>query len=814
MDTLLQDLRYAARKLLRTPGFTAVAVVTLALAIGATTAVYSIVDGVLLKPLPFRAPSELVRVTSTSKRDGSVFPISASDYLDYRDQSTSFAAMANYQRGTANLSTNGGDPMHVDRLFVGARFFDVLGVAAVRGRLFATNEDEPGQNPVAVLSEKLWRTRFGADPRVIGQTITVDEKQYRIIGVAPRSVDYPQAVDVYLPRGFQHTADPNARGNHSLFAIARLKPGVSAARASQDLAAIALRLGQQYPEMDVEFSASVQPLQEQMVGNLAPTLYALLGAVAFVLLIACANVANLLLVRGASRSSEMAVRTALGAGRGRIVRQLVTESVLLAAMGAVIGTALAAWVVDAVVAFGPRALPRLQDVSIDGRVLAFSAGIAVLTGLVFGLVPALHAARPDIAGMLRASVRGSTRGGANRTRSVLVMAEMALAVVLLVGAGLLVKSFVALIHVNPGFSTDHVVSFDLTLPGSKYKSDASTIAFATELQGRLRALPGTQQVGFTMGRPLSHSLSMTPFDVDGRPVNDPQHRTITEVHSTSPEYFDAMGETLAAGRYFTDAENRRDGHHVLLVNEELARRYFKGESPIGKTLILGFSYSDSPATGPDTAVNGEVVGVVHDVKQRGLSSDAFPAVFVPFNALPGNLISFAVHSNADPAAIEREVRKQVRALDPNLPVFGLGTMADVVSESVAQPRFYMVLLSAFAGIALLLAALGIYGVISYTVAQRSRELGIRIALGASRERVVGHVLGQGLTMTLVGVGLGLVAAFGLTRLIATMLFGVAALDPITFAGVAVGLTAIAVLASWLPARRAAAVDPVIAMRVE
>lgn len=814
MDTLLQDLRYAARKLLRTPGFTTIAVVTLALAIGATTAVFSIVDGVLLKPLPFRSPNELVRVTSTGKRDGSAFPISAADYLDYREQSTSFAGMANYQIGMANLATNGGDPMHVDRANVGASFFDVLGVAPVRGRFFAPNEDQPGQNPVAVLSENVWRTRFGADPRIIGQKITVDEKQYQVIGIAPRTVDYPSAVDVYLPRGFQHTADPSARGAHSLFAIARLKPGVPIARAQQDLAAIATRLGVQYPLMDVEFGATAQPLQEQFVGNLRPTLFALLGAVAFVLLIACANVANLLLVRGASRSSEMAVRTALGAGRGRIVRQLVTESVMLAAMGAVIGTALAAWVVDAVVAFGPRGLPRLQDVSIDGRVLAFSAGIAVLTGVIFGLVPALHAARPDIAGMLRESVRGSTRGGANRTRSMLVMAEMALAVVLLVGAGLLVKSFVALIRVNPGFSTDHVVSFDLTLPASKYQGDAGPIAFATQLQGRLQALPGTKEVGFTMGRPLSHSLSMTPFDVDGRPVNDPQHRTITEVHSTSPEYFDAMGETLAAGRFFTEADNRRDGHHVLLVNEELARRYFKGESPIGKTLILGFSYSNSPATGPDTAVNGEVVGIVHDVKQRGLNSDAFPAVFVPFNALPGNVISFAVHSNADPAAVERAIRKQVRALDPNLPVFGLSTMADVVSESVAQPRFYMVLLSAFAGIALLLAALGIYGVISYTVAQRSRELGIRIALGASRERVVGHVLGQGLALTLAGIGVGLVAAFGLTRLIANMLFGVAAVDPFTFASVAVALAGVAVLASWLPARRAAGVDPVIAMRAE
>ena len=814
MDTFLQDLRYAARKLMRTPGFTAVAVITLALAIGATTAVFSIVDGVLLEPLPFRAPNQLVRVTSTSSRDGSTFPISPADYLDYRDQSASFAAMANYQVGMSNFATSGGEPEHVVRASVGARFFDVLGVAPVQGRFFGANEDEPGQNPVAVISEKLWRTRFGADPRVVGQTLTVDEKPYDVIGIAPRTVDYPQPVDVYLPRGYPHTSDPNARGAHSLFAIARLKPGITPAQARQDLAAIAKRLGQQYPLMDTEFSATVEPLQQQLVGNLAPTLYALLGAVGFVLLIACANVANLLLVRGAARSSEMAVRTALGAGRGRIVRQLVTESVLLAACGAVIGTALAAWAVDAVVAFGPTALPRLQDVSIDGRVLAFAAGVALLTGLVFGLVPALHAARPDIAGMLRESVRGSSRGGANRTRGLLVMTEMALAVVLLVGAGLLVKSFVALMHVNLGFKPEHAVSFDLSLPGAKYRDDASVIALASGLEARLRALPGTEDVGVTSGRPLSHSLSMTPFDVAGRPVNDPEHRTVVEVHQTSPAYFDAMGMTLASGRLYTDAEDRRDGPHVLVVNDEVARRFFKGENPIGKTLILGFSYSDSPATGPDTAVNGEVVGVVHSVKQRGLSSDAFPAVYVPFNALPANNISFTVRSAADPALLEGAVRKAVRAADHNLPVFNLETVGEIVSDSVAQPRFYMVLLSAFAGIALLLAALGIYGVISYSVAQRARELGIRIALGASRERVVRHVLGQGLGLTIAGVAAGLGAAFGLTRLIRTMLFGVAALDPLTFASVAVALIGVAVVASWLPARRAAGVDPVIAMRAE
>lgn len=813
MDTLLHDLRYAARKLLRAPAFTLIAVATLALGVGAATAVYSIVDGVLLKPLPFKDPGRLVRLQSTG-RDGKEFPLSPADYLDFAQQTTSFAGMAQFGVGSTNFAAHDGEPSRLDRANVGPSFFDVLGVSPIRGRFFANNEGAPGTAGVVVISDKLWRTRFGGDANVIGQSISLDERPYTIIGVASSTVDYPQPVDVWTPRAILPSADPSARGAHQFFAVGRLEPGVTLGHARHDMASVAKRLGELYPNMDSEFGATAEPLQEQMVGTFRNTLLAILGAVGFVLLIACTNVANLLLVRASARSAEMAVRTALGAGTARIVRQLVTESLMLAAAGAAIGIALAVWVVRTIAALGPRLLPRLQDVSVNGRVLAVSVAVAVVTGFLFGLLPAFYAARPDIAAILRGTSTGSSRGGMHRLRGALVIAEMALAVVLLVGAGLLIKSFVALMRVDPGFRTENVVTFDLSLPPAKYGSDASKLATINSISDRLRALPGTQQVGVTQGRPLGRMIMITMFDVAGQPPSDPMHRTITEVHATSPSFFQAMGMTLARGRLFTEAENRREGHQVLVINEELARRYFPNQNPVGREITLGVPYNEQLSPADTNGLHGEIVGVVRDVKQRGLSADLFPMTYVPYNVLPGTNNSFVVRTGSAANVVQAAIRGQVKAVDARLPVVGLSTMAEVVSNSVAQPRFYMVLLVAFASIALLLAAIGIYGLISFAVAQRSRELGIRIALGATRGRVLGLVLREGLTFTVVGVGLGLVGAFGLTRLISSMLFGVEAFDATTFAGVAVLLIGVALLASWLPARRAAGVDPLIAMRAE
>jgi predicted permease len=813
MDTLLQDLRYAARKLLRTPGFTVIATATLALAIGATTAVYSLVDGVLLKPLPFRAPQQLVRLQSTG-RDGKPFPLSPADYLDYRDQATSFSDIAQVAVGFANFASNGGEAVRLDRLVVGPSFFSVLGLAPVRGRFFASNEGAPGVANVVVISENLWHSRFAANPNIIGQSIMLDERPTTIIGVAPSSATYPQPSDVFTPRVYQPSADPSARGAHQFFAVARLKDGVTVARAREEVRTIARRLAERFPQLDSEFGADVIPLQEQLVGNLRNTLFSILGAVAFVLLIACANVANLLLVRASSRSAEMAVRTALGAGRGRIMRQLITESLLLTAGGALIGIALATWVVNGIKSFGPTLLPRLHDVSVNGRVLGVTALVAIFTAIIFGAVPALYAARPDIGAMLRASVRGSSKSGMHRMRSALVVTELALAVVLLVGAGLLIKSFIALVRVDLGFRAENVVTFDLPLPPVKYAKDQARVALANDLTARLKALPGTQSVGVTNGRPLARMMMMTAFDVIGEPPKDPQHRTIVEVHAASPSFFDAMGVGLKEGRVFAESENRRDARPVVVVNQDFVKRYFAGKKVLGTQIILGLSYNEQLSPADTNGVSGEIVGVVNDVKQRGLAQDAFPIVYVPYNALPGGLTSVVVRTRAPTATVEGAIRTAVAQIDPRLPVVGLNTMAQVVADSVAQPRFYMTLLTAFAIIALVLAAIGIYGVISYTVAQRSRELGIRIALGASRERVLRLVLGEGMALTLTGVGIGLVAAFALTRLIRSMLFGVAAVDGFTFVAVAASLVVVALLASWIPARRAAAVDPLIAMRTE
>ena len=813
MDTLLQDIRYAARKLLRAPGFALVAVATLALAIGATTAVFSIVNGVLLQPLPFPDPSRVVSVSSTNDGGKPVY-ISALDYIDYRDGSGSFESMAQYSRGDVNLTGAGVQPLRLSAARVGASFFSVLGVRPQVGRFFAAGDDSPESPSVAVLSDALWRGRFGADPRIVGKNVSLDDKQYTVVGVAAPGLRFPQQPDVWIPYVFQpYELEPDARGGHSLWAIARVKPGISIATASAELAGIARNLEARFPESNTGFGALAVPLRDQMVGDVRPALLAMLGAVGLVLLIACANVANLLLVRAAARESEMAVRTALGAGRGRIVRQLVTESVLLAVAGATLGVVLASWAVSAVVAFGPRGLPRLDEVSVDGRVLLFATGIGLLTGVLFGLAPAIQAARSNTGQSLRDGPRGSSRGGAQRTRNALVIVEMAMAVVLLIGAGLLMRSFIRLVNVNPGFRTEQLVTFNVTLPDAKYPFDRQRLAFTSELQSRLGELPGTKDVAVSFGRPMERMGIFTGFEVEGRPESTPNNRRVTGLQPVSPEYFSALGIPLVRGRIYTTSDNRRDAPPVVLINRELARRYFATEDPIGKRITLGMNH-DTAGPGTPVAAGGEIVGIVGDVKQFGLDSDVRPMVYVPFGHAPLNYVSVLLRSSADAKLVESEIRMRLRELDPDLPIFGLATMEQVVSESVSQPRFYLFLLGAFAGVALLLAALGVYGVISYAVSQRTRELGIRIALGATERRVMRLVVSSGFWLAVVGVGTGLVASLYLTRLIRTLLFDVPSTDPLTFVAVAVLLITVAAFAALIPARRAASVNPVIAMRAE
>ena len=816
MDTLRQDIRYAARKLVRTPGFTLIAVATLALAIGATTAVFSLVNGVLLKPLPFRDAGNVVVVGSTN-REAKLQSMSAPDFIDYRDRTHSFVGMAAVQSGnSANLSVSGDAPVRLNSAAVGARFFDLLGMPMRLGRGFLANEDQKGAERVAVISEKLWRSTFSADPAVLGRVISINGQDYKVVGVARSTLTYPRQPDLWTPFQFEPwMTDPENRGAHFLSAIGRIKPGVSFDVAKRDMRTIGEQLRAQYPRSNTNFGGSIERIETTLVGDVRNVLYTLFGATGFVLLIACANVANLLLVRAAGRETEIAVRTALGAGRGRIVRQLITESVMLSALGAVIGAALAAWAVDAIVAFGPRGLPRLDDIAVDGRVLLFCAALALLTGVVFGLVPAIHAARAELGQMLKDAVRGSSsKRGAQRTRSALVITEMALAVVLLVGAGLLIRSFANLLRVNPGFRPERVVSFNVSLPSVKYPNDRDVRAFTTSLRDRLSALPGTQSVAVAFSRPMEPHAMRTTFDVDGQPPTPEEKRMLTEVHPVSWNFFANMGIPVLRGRAFAPQEENFGVPQVVVVSESFAKKYFPNQNAIGKRITLGIDHDTLADAKSNVTARGEIIGIVGDVKQRGLASEVFPTTYLGWGTFPISDMSVLVRSTSDVATLSAAIRETVQGVDPAMPVYEMRTMEDVVSESVAQPRFYTTLLSAFGGLALLLAALGIYGVISYSVAQRTRELGIRIALGATHDRVLRLVLSQGIGLSVVGVAIGVAGALWLVHLLATLLYGVQATDMLTFATVAAVLVGVASLASYLPARRAARVDPVIAMRAD
>lgn len=810
MQTLIQDIRYAARTLMNSPGFTSIAVLTIAIALGATTAMFSVVYGVLLKPLPYRAPQELVRVSSL--RPAGPVSMSPLDFLDYRDRSRSFAGMAAIDAATMNLTTPGASPIRWQVGRVSASFFHVLGVQAERGRLFANGDDARGAPKIVVLSAASWRTRYGSDPRVIGRTISLDGAAYTVVGVAPSWVNIPSDADAWVP--LQFSADdmaPDNRGAHSLDGIARLAPGATVDRASQDLARIAADLAQKYPETNAGFGAGVALLRTQMVANVRTALWTLFGAVGFVLLVACANVANLLLVRASSRETEIAVRTALGAGRGRIVRQLITESVLLAGAGAVAGALLASWIVSALVAYGPKGLPRLHDITVDGRVLAFTAGLTLLTGLLFGLAPAIHSARADISGMLRAGGRGSGgRRGATRTRNAFVIAESALAVILLVGAGLFLRSLAQMLAVDPGFAPARVTTASVSLPAVEYPRDHDAGAFADRLLEQVRAQPGVQDAAVGFGRPLARGQMRLTFEVRGWAPSTPGNRHVTYLRPVSPSYFSVLGIPVVQGRAFT-AEDRADAPQVLIVSREFARQFFKGENPIGRHLTMSWG-RDSSEWGARAEVGGDIVGVVGDVAEFGPTTTPSAWVYAPFAQVPITDLSLVVRSRLPEAAAAAEVRAAVARVDAHLPVYDVAAMTGLLSESVAQPRFYTILLMSFAGIGLLLAAVGIYGVISYGVSVRWREIGVRIALGASRGRVMQLTIRQGMALAVIGIPIGLVGAYWLRQYVVKTLFGPPAADVVTFGVVPLVLLAAAAVASYLPARRAAGVDPVVAMR--
>lgn len=826
----MNDLKFALRQLLKNPGFTAVAVFTLALGIGANTAVFSVVSNVLLRPLPFTEPERLVTVWERNPKAGyDDNTVAAGTFADWKEQNQVFESMAALSIDRGLNLTGDAEPERVTAVPVSANLFQVLGVAPIHGRTFAAEEEILGRDRVVILSHGLWQRRFGADPQVLGKTIALDGTSYAVVGVMPRGFVFPGNTGILLGFFFIKPADiwiPLAlppeviaeRSSHPLEVLGRLKPGVSLAQASAHMDALMHRIEQANPGNVMGTHANVVPLHEHSVRNVRSGLLVLLCAVAFVLLIACANVANLFLARATARQKEIAIRVALGASRGQIIRQLLTESVLLAVLGGVLGILLAHWSVDLLVSRVGDSValttPGWNDIRIDRGMLGFTLMVSLATGILFGLVPALQAARPDLNSGLKEGGRGSTEGfQRNRFRSALVVTQTALAMMLLTGAGLMLRSFVRLQQVNAGFNARDVLTCVLSLPESRYTNDTQRAAFYQQLIQRVQSLPGVQSAGATSQLPLSGDLGNNKFEVVGRPP-----LTLGEFHQAdtvqvTPDYFRAMQIPLRAGRMLRE-EDTTETPAVCVINQNLASRHFPNENPIGKQLKIGLRET----------ITLEIVGVIQNVRQRGLDMDTLPP---PIHALLSSQIYISYAQFADQprmtvvarafsgaSSLAGAVRAEVRALDKDLPISRLRTMAAVRGDSIAQPRFRTLLLALFAAFALTLAAVGLYGVMAYSVARRTQEIGVRMALGAETTDVMKLVLRQGLWLAVTGLALGLAGAFALTRLMAGLLYGVGATDPLTFAVVPVCLFLVALLACWIPARRASRIDPMEALRYE
>ena len=803
---MMADLRYAVRMLAKSPAFTAVAILTLALAIGANSAIFSVVNAVLLRPLPYPQSEQLVRVFGKQPQLD-LAPSSPANFLDWRAENEVFTHIATWVGQGFNL-TGTDKPERVIGARVSFDLFRLLGVQPALGRDFAAEEDGDGGERVVILSYDFWQRRFAGDPSAIGRTITLSDQAYTIVGVMPRGFAFPSPrAQIWTPVAF-NPAERATRDTNFIEVVARLKPGVSLEQARANMSAVAQRQAERYPQTNSGLGVTVVSLQEHMVGNVRPMLVVLLGAVAFVLLIACANVANLLLGRAAARQREMAIRSALGASRSRVVRLLLTESVLLAVLGGAIGLLLAGWSLDLLLSLMPADLPFVAEIGVNRTVFLFTAAVSVLTGILFGLAPAWQVSKSDLNEGLKESGRGGSGGPRrHRIRALLVISEVALSLVLLIGAGLMIRSFARLLAVDPGFKADHVLTAFVSLPASKYSERQAQVAFFDRLLERLRNVPGVNAAGIVTNIPL-YGGSSTGFDVDGRPEALPGQRPMTDYRLTSPDYFTSMGMRLVKGRAFSHHDNE-SAPGVVIINETLAARYFAGEDPIGKRLNLSGDPED----------RREIVGVIADVRNYGVDAEVKPEVYVPFlQSAPEYLASqtsamtIVVRSAIDPTGLAAALREQVQALDKDQPVSAIKTMERYLAESMLPRRFSMLLLGAFAGLALVLAAVGIYGVIAYTVTQRTREIGIRIALGARGGDILRLVFSNAIATTVVGVGIGLGAAFALTRLLQSLLYQVTATDPIVFATIPLLLFAVAAIATYLPARRAMKVDPITALR--
>jgi putative ABC transport system permease protein len=811
MDTLLQDFRYAARRLLRSPGFTAVVLVTLTLGIGATTAIFSIVNAMLLQPLPYPRSDRLVMVWQDWRARGGPATewFNMPDLLDWREQNGTLEEITAFGGWGPNL-TGSGEPERLAAQQVTAGYFRVLGVDALLGRTFIPADEQPGAARVVVLSHAFWRQRFSADPRIVGQSIELNGEPNTVIGVMPERFRPPFDVTTQLWRVFLR--DPaaggclNSRGCVVLQAFARMKPGVTVERAQTDLATIAARLAQQYPATNAGRGANVVPLQEQLTGDARPALLTLLGAVGFVLLIACVNVANLLLARGAVREREVAIRTALGAARARLVRQLLTESLLLALAGGALGLLLAVWGVDLLIAMVPAEIAALFEIGLSAPVLMFALGATILAGVMFGLAPALQGTRANLSDAFKEGGRGATAGGSSRMRAGLVVAEIAIALTLLVGSGLMLRSFMRLQGVDPGFDPSRLWTGNLALPPRAYPGDTAIVAFYTQLIDGLAARPEVASVAAVSVMPFSGNNTDTGISVEGRPNASPEQAPDMWYRIVTPAYHETMRIPLRAGRTFTAAD-REGTPGVAIMNETAARRLWPGESAVGKRFKFG-------ATPPDSAPWVTVVGVVGDVRHTALETPATMEMYLPQAQIGARAMSLVIRATQDAGRLTPLVRAEVARLDPSLPIAGVSTMEQLLRASLAMPRLYMALLALFAAVALALAAVGIYGVIAYDVEQRTREIGVRMALGASREAVLGMVVRQAGVLAIAGIGAGLLAAFALSRVMRSFLYDVSTTDPLTFVAVPIVLGGVALLASYLPARRAAGVEPTVALRYE